>query len=294
MKKLKHIIEYLAVILTLPFLSLIPYRLRIKIGEYLGLAVYYIYKKRKLIAFDNILKSFPNMTHTGQKKLCRESFRHFGMSVMEFIQLKKFDDKFIKDYISIEGEEYIKEAFAQGKGIIGICPHLGNWEFVAAYIALRGNPLSVIMKRQSNSYINSLIEKLRLSFNMELIYKSKAAFPVIRALKKNRIVAFVADQDAGKNGLFVEFLGRQASTAQGPARFALSYNSPAMIFTGIRQKKGKLKIIISPILKFDYHSNKMSAIYNNTELWTKAIEGYIKKYPEQYFWVHRRWKTAEL
>jgi Kdo2-lipid IVA lauroyltransferase/acyltransferase len=293
MKKIQHIIEYLSVVSALPFLLIIPYRIRCKIGEYIGLAIYYILKSRRTIAFNNVSGSFPDKNYLWYKKICRDSFRHLGISAMEFVQLKKFNIKFINKFITIEGEEYINEAFAHGKGIIGICPHLGNWEYVAAYIALKGYPVSAIMKRQSNRYINNLIERLRTSFGIELIYKSRAGFPVIRALKKNRIVAFVADQDAGKNGIFVDFLSRPASTAQGPARFALSYNSPAMIFAGVREKNGKIKIIISPILKFDYNKNNKTVIFKNTTQWTQAIEEYIKKYPEQYFWMHQRWKTKE-
>ncbi len=293
MKKIKYIIEFIAVMAILPVLSLIPFKLRVKTGGYLGLAVYFFYKRRRNIAYDNISKSFQNMTWIQYRRICKESFRHFGMSLMEFIQLKRFNNAFIDKYISIEGEKYIKEALDMGKGLIGICPHLGNWEYVAALIAGRGYPVSVIMKKQSNRYVNNLIEKFRVSFGMELIYKNKAGFPVLKALKKNRIVAFVADQDAGKNGIFVEFLGRKASTAQGPARFALSYNSPAIIFAGVREKSGKVKIIISPPLKFDYNRKNKNVIYENTEKWTNAIEEFIKKYPEQYFWMHRRWKTRQ-
>jgi Kdo2-lipid IVA lauroyltransferase/acyltransferase len=293
MKKIKYLIEFLAVIAILPVLTLIPYKLRLKVGAYLGLIIYYIYIKRREIAFTNISESFPDLSQVQNERICRESFRHFGMSVMEFIQLRRFNKRFIDKYISIVGEEYIQKALAQNKGLVGICPHLGNWEYVAAYIAGRGYPVSVIMKRQSNRYVNNLIEKLRMSFGMELIYKSKAGFPVLRALKKNRIVAFVADQDAGRNGIFVNFMGRPASTAQGPARFALSSNSSAIIFTGVREKDGKIKIIISPPLNFDYNKENKSAVYHNTGKWTKAIEEYIKQYPEQYFWMHRRWKTRE-
>ncbi|MBN2403857.1 MAG: lysophospholipid acyltransferase family protein [Spirochaetes bacterium] len=291
MKKIKHILEYSAVMLVLPVLSLLRYRTRVKAGGYLGLAVYYLYKKRRDIALDNVSKSFPEKDNSWHRRVARESFRHFGMSVMEFIQLRKFDMEFMDKYITVEGEGHIRDALAQGRGIIGICPHLGNWEFVAAYVALKGNPLSVIMKRQSNPYVNKVIGDIRASFNMELIYKSNAGFPVMRALKRNKIVAFVADQDAGRNGIFVDFLGRPASTAHGPARFALSAKSPAMIFAGVREKDGTLKIIISPPLGFDYNKSRKSAVFKNTGIWTKSIEELIRKYPEQYFWMHRRWKT---
>jgi Kdo2-lipid IVA lauroyltransferase/acyltransferase len=293
MKQIKYITELLAIII-LPVFFIIPYRLRIKIGGYMGLIIYYLYKRRRDIAFENICGSFPDLSTDRHNELCRNSFRHFGISITEFIQLIRFSDKFMDKYISIEGEGYIKEALAKGNGIIGISPHMGNWEFIAAYVASKGYPLSVIMKRQSNPYVNNLIAGLRRSFSMQLIYKSSAGFSALKALKQNRIVAFVADQDAGKNGIFIDFLGRPASTAQGPARFAVACKSPVMIFIGVREKNGKLKIIITPELEFDYiKKNSHENIYNNTKKWSEKIEESIKKYPEQYFWMHRRWKTKE-
>jgi len=292
MKKTKHIIEYLIVITLRPVLSSIPYRIRLPIGKIFGIGLYYLYKKRRDISLDNISNSFPEKNNEWHKKLCKYSFMHLSMSIMEFMQIPVLNKKFINKYFIIEGEKYLKEALKKGKGLIAICPHIGNWEYVAAYFGLKGYPASVIMKRQSNPYINRIIEKYRKSLNIELIYKRKAGFAVLRALKQNRIIGFVADQDAGKNGIFVDFLGRMASTAQGPARFALSYGTPVIVIIGIRKGNGVFKIIASPILDFKYNKKiREEAIMENTLIWTKKTEDYIKKYPEQYFWIHRRWKT---
>jgi Kdo2-lipid IVA lauroyltransferase/acyltransferase len=295
MKRIKHILEYIIVISVLPVLGFIPYRLRIIAGKYLGIAVYYLYKKRRNIALENISESFPELDREVHQKICRESFANFGKTAMEFLQLRKLDDKFLRDNFEVEGEEHVRKALENGRGIVGVCPHLGNWEFVAAYFGMSGYPLSVIMKRQSNPYINGLIEGIRGGLKMGLIYKTGSGLAVSRALKENKIVAFVSDQDAGKNGVFVDFLGRPASTAQGPARFALSRKSPVIIFTGIREKKGKIRIIVSPLSEFDYNTrDKESSVKKNTELWVKKIEDQIRKYPGQYFWMHRRWKSRRL
>jgi KDO2-lipid IV(A) lauroyltransferase len=295
MKKLKHIIEFLAIILPMPFLVLIPYRLRIIIGGLLGLIAYYCYRKRRAIALGNIKESFPDMKREWHRMICRNSFGHFGKTAMEFIQLMRYNKIFADKYIELEGKAYIDEALNKGKGIIGICPHLGNWEMVAAYISSIGYPVSVIMKRQSNHYMNRFIEEIRSKLNLGLIYKSKSGFLISRALKRNNIIGFVADQDAGRNGIFVNFFNRPASTALGPARFASLYKSPVMLFLGIRKKKGRFTIIVTPALEFDYNkadaTDETNALFKNTELWVTKTEEYIKEYPDQYFWMHRRWKT---
>jgi len=294
MKKIKHLIEYFFVIILLPLFSIIPYRLRTRAGGVMGVLIFYLYRKRRNVALENISKSFPEKNKNWHWKLCRLSFKNLGISSMEFLQLPRMNENFIDKYFEVEGEQFFKMALENRRGLIAICPHLGNWEFVAAYFGIKGYPLSVIMKRQSNPYVNRIIAKYRKAMNLELIYKNKAGFAVLRGLKRNRIIGFVADQDAGKNGIFIDYFGRPASTAQGPSRFALAYQTPACVVIGVRKAGGRFKIIVSPFLDFSYNRNSQAeAIYCNTALWVGKTEEFIREYPEQYFWVHRRWKTAK-
>lgn len=291
MKKIKHLIEYLAIITLLPLFSIIPYRVRLKIGSFLGIALYYLYRKRRVIALTNISYAFPDKDKTWQRDICKRSFRHLGKNAMEFIELPKLNEKFLKKNFIIEGEEHFVEALKRGKGLIVIGPHLGNWEFIAGYFGMKGYPATVIMKRQSNPYLNRMIEKFRRNLNMGLIHKKDARNEVPKALDGNMLVGFAADQDAGNRGIFVNFLGRPASTARGPARFAISNQSPAVLIVGFREKNERCRIKISPFLEFDYNTESEDAMLRNTEIWTKKAEEYIRRYPDQYLWAHDRWKT---
>lgn len=295
MRTLKHLLEFAAVMTLLPLFSIIPYRLRLKIGSLLGTLAYYLYRPRRSIALENLSYAYPDRDARWLRSVCRRSFQHLGMNAMEFIQLPKLNEKFMKKYFHIEGEEYFVKALESGRGLIVIGPHLGNWEFIAGYFGMKGYPATVIMKRQSNPYLNRMVEKYRSNLNLGLIHKKDAREEVPRALlDQNLLVGFAADQDAGNRGVFVDFLGRPASTAKGPARFAISCQSPAVMIIGYREKNSTCRIKISSFLPFDYSTDSPeSTILKNTEIWTQKAEEYIRKYPEQYLWAHDRWKTKK-
>ncbi len=291
MKRIKHLIEYIVVIILMPLLTIIPYRIRLKIGSVLGIIIYYLYRRRRIIALNNISHAFPDKDKKWQRRICKSSFRHLGKNAMEYVQLPKLNEKFLKKNFLTEGEEHFVEALNRRRGLIVIVPHLGNWEFILGYVGLKGYPATVIMKRQSNPYLNRMIERYRTNLNMGLIYKRDARKGVQKALKDNMIVGFAADQDAGNRGVFVDFLGRPASTAKGPAIFAIRNQSPAVLLVGYREKDQRCRIKISPFLDFDYNRGSKEAILTNTQIWTKKAEEYIRHYPEQYLWAHDRWKT---
>jgi KDO2-lipid IV(A) lauroyltransferase len=291
MKRIKHLIEYIAVITLLPLLSIIPYRIRLKIGSLLGIILYYLYRKRRIVALNNISHAFPEKDKKWQRRICKSSFRHLGKNAMEIIQLPKLNEKFLKKNFLIEGEENFVEALNRERGLIVIAPHLGNWEFIAGYFGMKGYPVTAIMKRQSNPYLNRMIEKYRTNLNIGLIHKREARREVPKALKSNMLVGFVADQDAGNRGVFINFLGRPASTARGPAIFAIRNQSPAVLIVGFREKDQRCRIKISPFLDFDYKRGSKEAIVTNTQIWTEKAEEYIRRYPDQYLWAHDRWKT---
>ncbi len=294
MRRLKHLLEYTAVITLLPLLSIIPYRLRLKIGSFLGTLTYYLYRHRRVIALENLSYAYPDKDRKWQHAICKKSFQHLGMNAMEFIQLPKLNERFLQKYFRIEGEEHFIKALEKKKGVIVIGPHLGNWEFIIGYFGLKGYKGTAIMKRQSNPYLNRMIRRFRNKFNLSLIYRKEARREIPRALLEyNHLVGFGADQDAGSRGVFVDFLGRPASTATGPARFAMICQSPAVLIISYREKD-LCRIKISPFLPFDYSTdNQNSAILKNTEIWTQKAEEYIRKYPEQYLWAHDRWKTKK-
>jgi KDO2-lipid IV(A) lauroyltransferase len=188
-------------------------------------------------------------------------------------------------------KEYIDKAMEKGKGVIMITGHFGNFEWFAYVLAMQGYKVSGIAKRQSNPYVNRLIHRNRSQFGTKVIYTNNAMKDGLKALNNNEIIGLVADQDAKKKGIFIEFLGQPSSTAVGPAVFHLRSGAPVIFCAAIRKDYGKFDIHINPpfeIVDGEITDEKIRSI---TETHVKELEKWVRKYPEQWFWTHRRWKT---
>jgi KDO2-lipid IV(A) lauroyltransferase len=181
-----------------------------------------------------------------------------------------------------------------GGGIL-IMGHQGNWEIHGIAITKlleEGRELHVLAKRQSNPWMNEYIEKTRGASNIKLIYTDESPRVVISHLKKGHVVVFISDQDAGKNGIFMDFLGRPASTFTGPAFFSKALPQiPIYFLWSYYDEKEELITCMEPMPKPE--SSLSSEDYNVefTKIWISRLEKRIKEHPSSYFWVHRRWRT---
>ena len=165
--------------------------------------------------------------------------------------------------------------------------HVGNWEAAGAFLAAAGLPMAAVVKRQRNPAFNDRMLETRRRSGVEPIYMQDARTRIPEALREGKTVALVADQDAGERGLFVPFLGREASTFRGPARLALSQNVP--LFFGAAVRLGsEYGWVLEEIPRPDAGAN---AEWEFTRRWVSRLEVQVRLRPEQYFWFHRRWKT---
>jgi KDO2-lipid IV(A) lauroyltransferase len=192
----------------------------------------------------------------------------------------------------VKGRHYLDEALEEGRGLVVVTFHLGNWELMGTYMAGLDYPLSVVGQRIHNPYIDQMVEDFRSKAGMEVIYRSRAVKDSIRALRANRIVVFLSDQDAHENGVFVPFFGRSASTPRGPAVIAMHCDAPAVMAFSTRQGNGNYDITIEPI-PFERDGDLETEIVRFTRIYTARLEEYIRMYPEQWLWQHRRWKTVQ-
>lgn len=200
--------------------------------------------------------------------------------------------KELKEMFPDEDFRLIEESLKQGKGAILLSGHFGNWELLAKSFAQR-HPTSVIVAKQSNPMVDSLMNDTRTTKGFNTIYKDSLVFrSVSRALKNNEFVAILADQDAGRQGVFVPFFGRLASTAKGPAAFALRCDCPIFATFSIRQPDGKYRTIPKEIKKPEGVSEE-EAVEMIMAQYSKILQQQIEEYPSYWFWFHRRWKTKK-
>jgi len=200
----------------------------------------------------------------------------------------------LKEKFILEGEENLKYALSQGKGVIGLCAHFGNFTLMGIGLTSRGYPYALIVRPADESRVEGYFQKWR----DRLGYDSIPAFPrstavrrSLGALRQNKILALFADQNKAKGGVFVDFFGRPAGTVLGPAVMALRTGAPIVPIFNVRQGANKHKVIIGLPIKLEISGNQEKDILVVTAKITKVIEEFVRKYPTHWWWFHNRWKS---
>lgn len=265
------------------------------IGDRLGDLFFFWIKIRKKVALKNLRKALGNKKSDEELVgILRQNYRHFGKMLLEFARIQSLKKENILDEIVIKNRHILENELEKGKGVLVLSGHFGNWEYLAAAVAQIGPPLFAVFKEQKNLLVDDLIKKQRVKLGLyPLKVKGGAARGIISALKQGAKVLILFDQDAGSKGRFVNFLGRPASTRDGAARIAIRRQVPAVLAFAVRSKKGQIKIILEKFPDSSNFENSEQGINKFIETYNQRLEYYIRKYPEQYFWMHRRWLAWE-
>ena len=226
-----------------------------------------------------------------EKKLVNSIYKNFIYLWLEFLQNKRLGIENLDTHFTIHNAELIDEKLAEGKGLILISGHYGNFEWIGQYYGLKGYKISGIAKQQHNKLVNELIVQNRKQFGVGVIYTETATRDGLTALHNNEMIALVADQNARSRGIFVDFLGQPSSTAKGPAVFQMRSGAPMYLIISVRKDYGKFDVFIEPIYEGPAKEPTDPDILHITQLHSRAMEKWIKKHPDQWFWMHKRWKT---
>ena len=259
----------------------------------IGLLLFYTLKKRREIALKNLKIAFHNIfTENQQVKICKYSFINLSKTAVEFMRFPKFNYKNIWQDVTIVGKEHLDTAMKSGKGTIVFLPHFGNWELLSlVYGALIPNQAKAIAFPLKNEPLNDMIWRYRELFSLELIPRKNAVKESLRALRNNKAVGFFADQNAGEHGVFIDFFGKPASTAKGPVTLALKTESPILFSLDIRNPDGSHNVEILPPIYTKSSGDLDSDVKLYTTQLLNHLEHYIHQYPDQWLWIHNRWKT---
>ncbi len=219
----------------------------------------------------------------------REAYANVALSFMEALLLPRFKGR-LTTLIDLSGWEMMDKNFQKGRGLIVVTAHLGNWEWGGAAFPVTGNPFTVVVARQTNPFVDSDMNSVRQACGMKVIPLGPASIKyLIQALQQKEAVGLVADQSAGRKGVLVKFFDHWASTAPGPARLALRYGAPMVVAVLVRTGKWHFKSIFREIEVRD-----KDTVESVTQRFTTVLEEMVRQYPDQYFWMHRRWKTSRL
>ncbi len=219
-------------------------------------------------------------------------FEEIGKNAADVARFGKLDSSTLDQMIEIEGVEHLDTAYKEGKGVIVLTGHIGNFELLAAYLSLKGYKFSVIGRELYDARLNRLLIKNRESVGLENISSSQDVRRAIKALRAGRLLGVLADQDSTRvKGIFVDFFGRAARTPVGPAFLHLKIGSPIIPVAILREKSEGYRILVKPPLKFKSRGEKNKDVRELTQKYTEILEQIIREHPSQWLWMHERWKS---
>lgn len=286
-----HKIEYALV----KFIFLVFGRLSFKAGkhaaDFLCFLISKILRYRRKVILSNLKRVYGDDLPAPKEKLLHEIYKNFTYLWMEFLQIGRLRREEIDQHINMHGIELVDAALKEGRGLIFMSGHYGNFEWIGQYFSMKGYAVSGIAKRQSNPYVNKLVEDIRSINGVKFIYTKKAMRDGLSLLARNEILAIVADQDGRKRGVFIDFLGQPSSTPAGPAVFHLRSGAPILMVISVRKAYGEFDAFIEPIYAGEPQAETDELVHLITQKHGSVLEKWIRKYPEQWFWTHKRWKT---
>lgn len=266
-------------------MRIVPRRIRGWIGASLGQAVYLIGIRRSVVC-ENLRAAFPGIPEAGVRKTAAGVYRHFGTLATSLVELPRLDESALNSWIFTENGDVLDEALAEGRGCIMVSGHMGNWEIGGCLAAARGIPTTFVVTTQRNKLIEAKFDRYREASGAEIVKRRVATRGVLSALKRKRLVAILIDQDAHEDGAFVPFFGRLASTPRGPAVLHLRTGAPLVFGYSLRLPGERYRLHYERI-----DTTGITDADELTALLTQKLETAIRIRPEQWFWMHRRWKT---
>ena len=293
-KKLRiiQLFEYFGVMgIALPF-YLLPITVALLIGERIGEMMYRLMSRRKAIGYKNLNIAFGDKLSCKEKeRVLRSAFRNFGKSFVEVIHFPKMSKSYILKKVSIIGQENYLKAMIKGRGVIVLTAHFGNWEMSSYVQSAVGYPLNIVVRPLDNSFLDGAVTKLRTMYGNKLFPQKKGLRQITEALKNQETVGILMDQNTlPSQGIFVDFFGKQACTIPVIAILALRYGVPVVPSFIVRTGFDTHALYIEPEIEVMRTCDAQKDIRLNTANFNKIIETYIRKYPEQWFWIHNRWK----
>lgn len=271
----------------------LPEKMLPGLASILSALVFHIIKYRKEVTLKNLSIAFPEKTEEEREKIARRCYFHFALLVLEFLKLTGWNLHRLEQMIEFENQELIKEFAQQSKGVVVASGHFGNWEVAIAVLARKfWNGGAVIQQRQKNRLVDQRTVEIRQRWGLDIIYSRGALRQGLAKLASGKLLALLCDQDGGKQGVFVPFFGRMSSTPVGAAVLHLRSKAPLVVGVCVRIADFKYKIFWEPVdLSLTQEGVTPENIEQVTAAMTAILEQYVRQYPEQYLWMHRRWKT---
>lgn len=267
---------------------LVPYRIAVAAGGAIGYISYYVLPRERKRALSNLQRVFPERSERWTRTTALRTFVHLGKSLLEVLAI---DPQRVRSVVTCKGFENLESALKQGKGVVYVTAHIGNWELMAGAVSQK-YPVSGVAVAIEPEPLNDLLLRLRTKMGIRTIVRNRpgAAKELIRVFRENRALGILMDQDTDVESVFVDFMGRLAWTPTGAAQMAIKFNAPVVFGYIRREKDDHHTVFIEGPLELVRTGNDEEDIRTNTAMFTKMIENAILQNPEQWVWMHRRWR----
>jgi len=286
-------LEFALAWLLIKFIGALPRPLARAAGTILAWKVYVLHFRLRRVGMRNLELAFPEKSRRERARILRGVFTSFGRQVAEVCLFPKYTRENVSKVVVYDGFENFERALARSKGVLFLTAHLGGWELSAFAHSLQGYPLHVVMRPLDNPYLDRLTRQYRTMHGNSMVDKDDFVRGLLSAMKAGETVGILMDTNmTPPQGVFVDFFGIPACTASGLARIALRTDAAVVPgFTIWDPALRKYRLRFDPEVKLIRTGNDDADAMANTALFTKIIEDYVRRYPDQWLWVHRRWKT---
>jgi KDO2-lipid IV(A) lauroyltransferase len=293
-KGIPRFMGWFAIVMSFLIIKLIPRRWLYNFANCLAALGFKFALKQRKIALESLNTAFSGeKTEAEIEKIAKNSFAYMMKSGLELIAMTDRPQS-LKERIHFEGKKYLDEALAEGKGVILVSAHFGNFPLLLSRLSQDSYKVSGIMRPMRDARVEKIFLHKRQQYGVKTIYsqpRDTCVETTIKVLRNNEIVFIPIDQNFGTAGVFVDFFGRKAATATGPIIFAQRTKAKIVPCFIVRQKDDTHKIIFEPSLELKEGRNAQETVVINIQRLTDIIEAYIRKYPAEWSWLHRRWKS---
>ncbi|HQP91135.1 MAG TPA: lysophospholipid acyltransferase family protein [Candidatus Omnitrophota bacterium] len=274
--------------------KIVPLSFLYAFANLLGFIGYKLALRHKKIAIDSLTLAFGKEKSAKEiEQICRECFNTMAGAAVEFFMFMRYPER-MRKYVEIEGKEHLDKALAKGKGVVAVSAHFGSFPLLLSRLSLEGYKVNSVLRRMRDAGLDELFKKKRDKMKVGSVYtqpRKECVNDSLRVLRNNEVLFVQLDQNFGSGGIFVNFFGQKAATATGPIIFSMRTGAAIVPLFIYRLKDMRHKIVIEPEIPWEEKATKDESIENMVQKLTDLIEVYIRKYPHEWGWIHKRWKA---
>ncbi|TMB45430.1 MAG: lipid A biosynthesis acyltransferase [Deltaproteobacteria bacterium] len=288
-------LEYLALRAAFGALAALPLGAALRVGELAALVAYLLDRRHRRVGMRNLEIAFPEKPIRERRRILRASFLNLGRMAVELAHLPRLSAERLRDMVRFADEEWWREAtsWERSTGVLVLSGHFGNWELLVFAHGMRGHPVHMVHRTIANPLLDRWLNALRARAGTRTIRKRHAARAVLAALHERGLLVLPFDQNSTRGlGVFVDFFGVPASTNAGLARIALRTDAPIVPAFIVREgRSARHRVHVLPIMQVERTGDPRADVVRNTQRFSAVFEDMVRRHPEQWLWMHKRWKT---